>query len=83
MDTTQETDRDLFGEVKNAFDRLKLDQKASFLITESMNTAVEAVSTLVDSVTQECTEFFSSASQETKNAEETNASDKKESTQDA
>jgi len=74
MDTAQETDRDLFADVKDAFDRLALDQKASFLITESVNTAVEAVSTLVDTVAHECTEFFNAASQKADNSEGTDSS---------
>ena len=76
MDTTQENNRDLFAEVKDAFSCLELDQKATFLITESVNTAVEAVSTLVDVVAKECTQLFS-----TDTAKETAESEKTESSQ--
>ena len=60
MDTAQDTDRNQFAEAKEAFSELELDQKATFLVTQAMNTAVEAVSTLVDVVAEECTELFSS-----------------------
>ncbi len=59
MDTAQDTDRNQFAEAKEAFSELELDQKATFLVTQAMNTAVEAVSTLVDVVAEECTELFS------------------------
>ncbi len=58
MDTGQDTDRDPFAEANDVFSGLELDQKATFLITQAVNTTVEAVSTLVDVVVGECTEFF-------------------------
>ncbi len=58
MDTTQDTDRDPFAEATDAFSGLELDQKATFLITQAVNTAVEAVSALMDVVDGECTELF-------------------------
>ncbi len=58
MDTAQDTDRDPFTEANDAFSGLELDQKATFLVTQAVNTAVEAVSTLMDAVAGECTEFF-------------------------
>ena len=71
MDTAQDTDRDQFTEAKEAFSELGLDQKATFLVTQAMNTAVEAVSTLMDVVAEECTELFgtsATASEEEKDS---------------
>ncbi len=71
MDTAKDTDRNQFAEAKEAFRELELDQKATFLVTQAMNTAVEAVSTLVDVVAEECTELFSTpaaASEEEKDS---------------
>lgn len=59
MDTSKGTDRNQFAEAKEAFNGLELDQKATFLVTQAMKTAVEVVSTLVDVVAEECTELFS------------------------
>ncbi len=61
MATTQDTDHDLFAQVQETFSRLQLDQKASFLITETANTALEAVSMLIHTVSNECTELFNTA----------------------
>ena len=61
MANEKEPDRDLFTEVKEAFSRLELDQKATFLVTESVNTAVEAVSALADAVTRDFAQCFDTA----------------------
>ncbi len=58
MATAKDSDHDLFAQVQEAFSRLQLDQKASFLITETANTALEAVSSLIHTVSNECTELF-------------------------
>ena len=56
MSTQKEENRDVFAEAKSIFDQLGLGQKAEFLATETLNTAIEAVNTLVDYVSEECCE---------------------------
>lgn len=59
MNTKKEDNRDTFAEAKRVFEQLGLDQKVEFIATQTLNTAVEAVSTLVDCVSEECSEIFS------------------------
>lgn len=65
MGSSNETQRDLLNEVKEAFSQLGLQQKFTFLTTETVNTAVEALYTAFDVVCEECTEFFNNATEET------------------
>lgn len=60
MSTQKEDNRDTFAEAKRVFEQLGLDQKVEFIATQTVNTAVEAVNTFVDCVSEECSEFFSS-----------------------
>ena len=60
MSTQKENNRDTFAEAKRVFEQLGLDQKVEFIATQTLNTAVEAVNTIVDCVSEECSEFFSS-----------------------
>lgn len=57
-ESTQKTEHDEFSKLKDAFDRLQFDEKAAFLITKSVNTAAEAVFTLIEAVTRECSQLF-------------------------
>ncbi len=65
MDNSKDTNTDLFSKVKEAFNQLDLDQKAIFIVTQSVNTVVEALTTVADRVTEEFTQFV--------NSEESNA----------
>ncbi len=59
MSTQQEDNRDTFAEAKRVFGQLGLDQKVEFIATQTLNTTVEAISTFVDYVSEECSEIFS------------------------
>ena len=65
MSSSNETQRDLLNEVKEAFSQLGLQQKFTFLTTETVNTAVEALYTAFDVVCEECTELFNTTPEET------------------
>lgn len=60
MNTQEEDNRDTFAEAKRIFEQLGLDQKVEFIATQTLNTAVEAVNTIVDCVSEECSNIFSS-----------------------
>ena len=60
MSTNQEENHDTFAEAKRVFEQLGLDQKVEFIATQTLNTAVEAVNTFVDCVSEGCSEVFSS-----------------------
>ncbi|MCY4172014.1 MAG: hypothetical protein OXF08_10540 [Bacteroidetes bacterium] len=61
MDNPKDTHSDLFSKVKDSFKDLELEQKAVFLVTESVNTAVEALTTAADRLADEFTQFFNSS----------------------
>ncbi|MDE2771765.1 MAG: hypothetical protein OXI44_11480 [Bacteroidota bacterium] len=65
MNTKQEDNRDTFAEAKRIFEQLGLDQKVEFIATQTLNTAVEAANAIVDCVSEECSEIFSSPAQST------------------
>ena len=60
MDHIHENNKDQSTEAKDAFGKLELDQKVLFLITESVNTALEAASAFADRLTEECSDIFNS-----------------------
>ena len=60
MNTKQEDNRETFAEAKRIFEQLGLDQKVEFIATQTLNTAVQAVNTFVDCVSEGCSEVFSS-----------------------
>jgi len=79
MDNIHETTGNPSEKAKDAFGKLELDQKVLFLITESMNTALEIASTFADKLTEECSEIFNSTqtnSRESDGDPEENESDK-------
>ncbi|MCY3999682.1 MAG: hypothetical protein OXF06_05425 [Bacteroidetes bacterium] len=80
MDQNQENNHDQSSEAKDAFGKLELDQKVLFLITESVNTAVEAASAFADRLTEECSEIFNSTQTHSRKSDDT--SEDKESTKD-
>ena len=75
MSTQQEDNRDTFAEAKRVFGQLGLDQKVEFIATQTLNTTVEAISTLVDYVSEGCSEIFSTpaSSADEKDSAETEA----------
>jgi len=77
MDNPKDSNTDLFSKVKDAFQELELDQKAAFIVTETINTAVEALTTVADKVSEEVSQFFTSAESDTPESDEDPSEDQK------
>ncbi len=75
MDNSKDTNTDLFSKVKEAFNQLDLDQKAIFIVTQSVNTVVEALTTVADRVTEEFTQFVSSEESNAQKPDEDSSED--------
>ena len=60
MANNQDSAKDLFAQAKKAFGQLDLEQKSTFLAQELANTTVDAVRSLVDTISTECADLFNS-----------------------